>query len=86
MRSAQVRGPSRQGVVSDRQPGAAIRREFFDALHDADTVRLEIPIRHATREEWLPGALVVTASKTTGEITARIGLRTTYGKSTADHS
>jgi len=72
--------------VSDRQPGVAIRRKFFDALHNDDTVRLEIPIRHATRDEWLPGALVVTASKTTGEITARIGLRTQHGQSTPDYS
>jgi len=71
--------------VSDQQPGAKIRREFFDALAEDDIVRMEIPIQHETRQELLPGALIVTASKVTGEITARIGVRSAYGKSITDH-
>ena len=67
--------------MDDRTPGVALRRDFFDALDDADVVRVEIPIQAPTpaaTPQWLSGALFVTASKTTGEITAHIGMRTAH--------
>jgi hypothetical protein len=74
--------------VDDQRPGIALRREFFDVLAQEDVVRLEIPIHadgaHGDRQTWMTSALIVSADKTTGEITARIGMRTSHGKPAAD--
>jgi hypothetical protein len=45
-----------------------VRREALD-----DRVRIIIPVTSAQTGDQLPGAVIITAHKDTGEITARLG-------------
>lgn len=54
--------------MTDQRPGPAVRREALD-----DRVRIIIPVTSAQTGDTLPGAVIITAHKDTGEITARLG-------------